>query len=259
MNFGKSLRALKVALPLITLGSACLLSPSSVKAQNIISAVGGSGSCAEGNTSDTTFTFSALSAALAGGASGLCYNDDKLYTFTSATTPGFLPTDQFSIQENGLAHTLNVQATGELFTPADPGGINVGTYELDYTVAIIAPSDLVFDTFTTAATSSNLGPNTWEKTLTEATFGTITATNLSPGGSSPTEPLFPPDSTLVSFKSILKVEGTSLDQGVTQFTDTVRQRRAATPTPAPLPIFGAGIAFGFSRSLRKRIASSRIS
>ena len=78
-------------------------------------------------------------------------------------------------------------------------------------------------------------------------------------------PLQPPD----KIAKVLGIgEAVAVVGGAFTFNDTVSPNRGSysaqvdvitrpniTETPAPLPIFGAGIAFGFSRRIRKRINS----
>lgn len=276
MNIGTSkARAALLGVP-IALASVFSASSASAAVVPITAGITG-GSCAVGNTADTSFQFGSintagsLAAILNAGNSGSCYNDDKLYTFNFANlanTPigddkySFNTDDVFDILESGSVHTLRVRPLSEIFTPANPAGKDTGTYELNYSVQLLnPPSPLVFDAYATNEDGSALVGTAVSstRTLTEGVFGTVCDTTQGSCGANPQGKTIPNDNTLLfNFTSSLVVAGPYLGAGTgaVQFSDTVRQKSPLSTVPGPLPILGVSAAFAYTRKLRNRIQQS---
>jgi hypothetical protein len=114
-----------------------------------------------------------------------------------------------------------------------------------------------FGVMKTGATSSGVGTNTWVKTLSAVIVpaGTnpadVSSDEASPGGVSPNSPFIAGVKEAIFTSSLLVSEGR-----VNNFTDALTQNDLSddlSQVPGPLPILGAGVAFGFSRKLRRRI------
>jgi hypothetical protein len=248
--------AFKFGLPILVVGAA-FSGTSAQAAPNYINAA-----CASAVTSPSVFTFGELSAAFlaAPGAPATCLNGDKIYNFLSAD-PGFFSADRFEIKQNNLIHTLAVTpAPNEVFTPPNPGGLNIGTYRVVYDVLIdtAAYPDLELAAYSTSVAASpilTVPGITAVKTLKETTYTTVcgqvpNAPNLC--GTDPAAKFVPGGIKTFSFDSTLVVAGPYSGPGIgaTEFDDTIIQRRASVP--GPLPIMGALSAFGFARKIRKR-------
>jgi hypothetical protein len=178
-----------------------------------------------------------------------CTAGDKIYSeFTvlqgGATLAG--ATNFFIISDNNPSHTLS-----------SVGNYGVGTYAFSYKMEII-PASLPFREFGSIKTSASTSiipppPNTWTKTLSAvpATVpGSVISTEASPGGES-TLAAFPNGIKSAVFTSTLNVTSGI----VTGFSDSTTQD-VINDVPGPLPIFGAGMAFGFSRKLRRRVSAA---
>ena len=178
-----------------------------------------------------------------------CTAGDKIYSeFTIIEGGATLnsATSLFAISDNDPSHTLS-----------NVGNYSVGTYAFSYKIEIL-PAALPFrefGTIKTAATSSIVPPppNTWNKTLAAVPVtapSSVVATEASPGGDSPTA-TFANGIKSAVFTSTLQVTSGV----VTGFSDSMTQD-VINDVPGPLPILGAGMAFGFSRKLRRRVSAA---
>ncbi|MCS5691558.1 hypothetical protein NZK33_06115 [Cyanobium sp. FGCU-6] len=171
-----------------------------------------------------------------------CQIGDKIYS-NFVVNEGNFNNGLFSFSESGNDHTLNVTTVGTPF--------GMGTYSFSYTVSVAAPSTKFIESFRTSASASTVGGAVFNKSLTTAQTAspqTVSYTNTTTGPASPLADLSPAVSSAVFTSTLVVTSGT-----VNQFTDSLVQ---TTDVPGPLPILGAGVAFGFSRNLRRRIAAT---
>lgn len=191
---------------------------------------------------------------------GSCFSRGATITY-SPTLSGFRVTDFVTITTTGTgtvgtgtANTLNFSVQGNPTPYASPF-----TGELKYSLA--APSGRSIVDYTSALSSSaNGGNNNGTFDLT-GIAGTATATyvpvNLAVGA------------TKTYASTSVLTDAFTASVGVTQgaiqqFTQSFNfQNTPIDPpgpgpqgVPGPLPVLGAGIAFGYSRKLRKRIAAA---
>jgi hypothetical protein len=174
-----------------------------------------------------------------------CRAGDKLYSeFTILHGSGSFNGSAFSIADDDPDHTIGF--TGSFDASNSP-------FQFSYRMQIVGTGvgTRQFHQIKTAASSTATpGPNTWSKTLSAVPVtspGSVVSTDVSPGGVSGIA-TFGSGVTDVIFTSTLNVTAGR----VTIFSDTATQKDL-TKVPGPLPILGAGMAFGFSRKLRKRI------
>jgi hypothetical protein len=179
-------------------------------------------------------------------AGSTCRSGDKLYS-------------EFTLDPSS---TLVANGSSWIFSDVDPdhtygvtGSFGTGLLKYTYKMEII-PSSIgtrEFHLMKTGATTSATSTNAWTKTLTAnvATLpASVSSNELSPGGESAIA-TFAGGITSAIFTSTLNVTSGT----VTNFTDSVTQK-IIEEVPGPLPILGAGVAFGFSRKLRKRIGAA---
>jgi|NOAtaT_6_FD_contig_71_1574196_length_831_multi_12_in_0_out_0_1 hypothetical protein len=173
-----------------------------------------------------------------------CRAGDKLYSeFKIEHGSSSFNGAAFSISDDDPDHTIGW--TGSFLASNSP-------FSYSYRMQIVGAGvgTRQFHQMKTGATSSATGTNAWTKTLSAVpapTPSSVTSTETSVGGESGIA-TFGSGVTDVIFTSTLTV--TAGRVGV--FTDSVTQKDL-TKVPGPLPILGAGMAFGFSRKLRKRI------
>jgi len=168
---------------------------------------------------------------------GGCSRGDKNFIFSSGSYSGNLPADQVNvaISGSGNSYTINIS----------PDSFWSGAGFLTYTIEVNNRStDLL------ASLSGGMQTSEPGSTFT----GNTTATNTNPGtcgSSSPVTSWSCAGSPLTyPFGVITSNVNNSWDAiGLNAISNTIRQQ----PVPGPLPLFGAGMAFGFSRKLRKRL------
>jgi hypothetical protein len=158
----------------------------------------------------------------------------------TATPPGVTPTP------TATAFTISFQGNPTPYTSPFTG-------EFKYTLA--APSGKYIVDYTSALSSAeNGGNNTGTFNLTGAA-GTAAATYV-PVNTAVGQTKTYSNTTTVSDAF---TAGVGVTQGtITQFTQSFNFADTPPPTtsvPGPLPLVGAGIAFGYSRKLRKRITA----
>lgn len=190
---------------------------------------------------------------------GSCVSRGVTVTYNPSHS-GFAATDFVSIStmgtltpDTGIADSLtfSVQGNPNLY-------INPFTGELMYSIA--APSGRSFIDYTSALSSStNLGNNTGTFDLTGMegpAMATYKPVNISQTGTKTYA-----STSVLTDAFIAKV---GVTQGsIESFTQSFNfQNTGPGPgpgpqgVPGPLPVLGAGIAFGYSRKLRKRIAAA---
>jgi hypothetical protein len=112
----------------------------------------------------------------------------------------------------------------------------------------------------TVWTTSGLSDTTYSVSAVSA----LAATNLLTTPQTFNQSLFELRYTIAANPSLTGVAGAAFESyarnsnsGATQQSQTrIHELVTSTPAPSPLPIFGASAAFGFSRSMRRRIAQS---
>ena len=146
------------------------------------------------------------------------------FQWTPISPPGFAQ-DQFSLQLD--------------FNPDSEGPY---TGQFDYQISVLDPN---FE-FSTAELDSIVSGVPVGTTVTKKIFGF--ADIVSTDGSNETG--VPVNGTVLTVQNIWDVKPGSV---LNSFGDTYTQKEVV---PGPLPLLGAGIAFGFSRKLRRRINAS---
>ena len=189
---------------------------------------------------------------------GSCYSRGATVTY-SPSLSGFRATDFVSISTagtgtvaNGVANSLTFSLQGNPTPYTSPfSGV------LNY--SITAPNTRSIKDYTSALSSAaNMGNNSGTFDLT-GSAGTAAATYVPVNVAQGQTKTYASTSVLTdAFTASVDVTlGT-----IQNFTQTFRFQDAPTPppvgvpVPGPLPVLGAGIAFGYSRKLRKRIAAA---
>jgi hypothetical protein len=179
-------------------------------------------------------------------SAGSCELRGVLLTYSPSLT-GFAPTDALTISVAGPAPasnlTIGIMGVPNPYNQPFTGEFKYnlkapdGKYIFDYTSAIIS--------------SANAGNNTAVFNLTGAA-GTAMATyepvNLSVGQTKTNGANYINSDNFIS--QVYVSQGT-----ITQFSSSFNFKDIP-PAPGPLPLAGLGIALGYSRKLRKRIAAS---
>ena len=145
------------------------------------------------------------------------------FQWTPISPPGF-EQDQFSLQLD--------------FNPDSEGPY---TGQFDYQISVLDPN---FE-FSTAELDSIVSGDPTGTTVTKKIFGFANIVSID--GSSETG--VPVNGSVLKVQNIWDVKTGSV---LNSFGDTYTQDKV----PGPLPLLGAGIAFGFSRKLRRRINAS---
>ena len=177
--------------------------------------------------------------------------------FSLSVTPGsgFRP----------ISSTTNI---GTVRRPKSITNYSDAFFSLGYTITVTGPGiPGTIQDVSTSATSSVIGAGVpaWTKTLTASSSSeTLGPVGLTASQTPPPYPQiivggplsFSTAPTSVDFISSLTVRGVK-DNGVFNFNDTITRRPPKAPptdsVPGPLPVMGAGVAFGYSRKLRRRI------
>lgn len=189
---------------------------------------------------------------------GSCTSRGATVTY-SPTLSGFAVTDFVTITTTGtgtvatgVANSLNFSVQGNPNPYTSPF-----TGELKYSLA--APSGRsIIDYSSALSSSANMGNNNGTFNLT-GSAGTAAATyvptNLAVGATK----TYASTSVLTdAFTAKVRVTVGSIQQFTQSFNfqNTPTPPPGGVPVPGPLPVLGAGIAFGYSRKLRKRIAAA---
>ena len=177
-------------------------------------------------------------------AAGSCDLRGVLLTYVPSLT-GFAPTDNLTISVAGPAPASNLT----IGVMGSPPYTNPFTGEFKYNLT--APTGKFITQYTSAISSSaNTGNNTSTFNLTGAAgtaMATYTPVNVAQG-----QTKF--NSTYVTSDNF--TSQVSVTQGTIQVFSSSFIFADIPPAPGPLPLAGLGIALGYSRKLRKRIAAS---
>jgi hypothetical protein len=189
---------------------------------------------------------------------GSCFSRGATITYTP-TLSGFAVTDFVTITTTGTgtvatgtANTLNFSIQGNPTPYTSPfSGV------LNYSLAAPTGRSIV-DYSSALSSSANAGNNTGTFDLT-GSAGTAAATyvpiNLAIGATK----TYASTSVLTdAFTASVGVTQGAIQQFTQSFNfqNTPTPPPVGVPVPGPLPVLGAGIAFGYSRKLRKRIAAA---
>ena len=169
-----------------------------------------------------------------------CQVGDK--TFTNFNGKPVTDDLQFVLSTDNNNHFVAV--TG----PFAPGSL----WDLSFDVTALAPTITEISTYAGSNFTGRMDLNLMSMLMD----GPVMATYMEDFGMS-ANPSMPasitPNAQSLSLMAALEVYPTSLASADT-WTQTITQTPLA-PVPGPLPLLGAGAAFGFSRKLRRRIAS----
>jgi hypothetical protein len=184
---------------------------------------------------------------------GSCFSRGATVTYTP-TLSGFAVTDFVTITTTGTGTVANGVANSLDFSVQSSPSSYVSPFAGEFKYSITAPTGRSIINYSNALSSSNnQGYNRGTFNLT-GSAGTATATyvpvNLAIGA------------TKTYSSSQILTDAFTASIGVTEgdimsFTQSFNFQNTPPlpPVPGPLPVLGAGIAFGYSRKLRKRIAA----
>jgi hypothetical protein len=166
------------------------------------------------------------------------------FLFTLTAFNSFMSTDQLSFTPAGANNfQYSVQGTNGYALIGSP-------YTLSYTLT--APPTRELDMFTSGGSSSFPGTaSTWNIAAISPQAQSANATIGFPstvGGFDQ----FAPNIVTSTFTGTLNVSAGQ----VSTVTGLVTTTQPVIPVPGPLPLLGAGVAFGLSRKLRRRIKSA---
>jgi hypothetical protein len=172
-----------------------------------------------------------------------CLVGDKVYSdfqFTPISGQAIPAAAPWGFTFSGPNHTLSASSLN----------YGTGSFEYMYKVSLFnAVGGQQFVNYRNSLTTSQVGTNTFTKTLETITPGSITGTSSSSGSTGNLISFSPGEVGPIYFKSVVDVTAGKVDV----LTDSLTQLKGGDEVPGPLPIIGAGAAFGFSRRLRKRI------
>jgi hypothetical protein len=182
---------------------------------------------------------------LVGLGSDGCFIGDKVYSdfsFTPVSGEAIPASAIWGLTAAGANHTLSASS------------LNYGTGKFNYSYKVSLFNPLPgqeFVDYRTQVGSSQIGTNTFSKTLDTVAPGTVTGPSTSTGGQGNTIAFAAGEVGPLYFSSMVDVTAGKIDT----LSDSLTQKldEPGTEVPGPLPILGAGAAFGFSRRLRKRI------
>jgi MYXO-CTERM domain-containing protein len=169
------------------------------------------------------------------------------FTFKLTSFTNFLPTDIFSFQSAGQNFQYSLQGSSAWSAAGNP-------YALNYTVT--PPSGLQLTSYRSALSSANSAADKGTFDIKSITLGTDAIATFGPNFSAQGAQTFniPPLSS-DTYSAILNVTGGTI-ASVTASVSNDPTPPPSSGVPGPLPLLGLGAAFGFSRRLRRRIATN---
>ena len=181
--------------------------------------------------------------------SALPCTDALGFTFKLNSFTNFLPTDIFSFQSAGQNFQYSLQGASAWSPLPTPN-----KYALNYTIT--PPSGLQLTSYRSALSSANSNADQGTFNISSLTLGTVAKATFGPNLASQGAQTFniPPLSS-DTYSAILNVTGGT----IASVTGSVSNDPTPPPSsgvPGPLPLLGLGAAFGFSRRLRRRIATN---
>lgn len=189
---------------------------------------------------------------------GSCFSRGATVTY-SPSLSGFAATDFVSISTAGTGTVANGVANSLTFSLQGNPTPYMSPFSGVLNYSITAPNTRSIKDYTSALSSAaNMGNNSGTFDLT-GSAGTAAATYVPVN--------FAQGQTKTYASTSVLTDAFTASVGVTQgiiqnFTQSFRFQDVPTPppvgvpVPGPLPVLGAGIAFGYSRKLRKRIAAA---
>jgi hypothetical protein len=190
---------------------------------------------------------------------GSCFSRGATVTYNNPSFSGFAATDFVSISTTGTGTVANGVANSLTFSLQGNPTPYTSPFSGVLNYSITAPNTRSIKDYTSALSSAaNMGNNSGTFNLT-GSAGTAAATYV------PVNVAMGQTKTYASTSVLTDAFTASVGvtQGIIQnFTQSFRFQDVPTPppvgvpVPGPLPVLGAGIAFGYSRKLRKRIAAA---
>jgi len=188
---------------------------------------------------------------------GSCFSRGATVTY-SPSFSGFAATDFVSISTTGTGTVANGVANSLTFSLQGNPTPYMSPFTGVLNYSITAPNTRSIKDYTSALSSAaNMGNNSGTFNLT-GSAGTAAATYVPVN--------FAQGETKTYASTSVLTDAFTASVGVTQgiiqnFTQSFRFQDTTpppvvVPVPGPLPVLGAGIAFGYSRKLRKRIAAA---
>ena len=179
-------------------------------------------------------------------SAGVC-TDSLGFTFQLNSFTNFLPTDIFSFQSAGENFQYSLQGASAWSSAGNP-------YALNYTIK--PPSGKQLTSYRSALTSANDSADQGIFAISSITLGTSANGSFGPGFAAQgaqtfNSPALPSD----TYSAILNVTGGTI-ASVTASVSNDPTPPPSSGVPGPLPLLGLGAAFGFSRRLRRRIATN---
>lgn len=175
-----------------------------------------------------------------------CYSGDKLYSNFVLTGDGW------STAQPGGSYTLNITDNGgplQQHTAQFSGAataIGIGSYGWSYDVTVWTGTELIRG-YSSGVDASGVGA-TFTKTIwTTSPAGSVNTVTQTTGSPTPLTSIAP--STTASFLGSFTLSGTTGNS----FSDSLYQSPVNHTVPGPLPLLGAAAAFGYSRTIRRRI------
>jgi hypothetical protein len=192
---------------------------------------------------------------------GSCTSRGATVTYNPTLFSGFVGTDFLTISTTGTGTVASGTADSLTFSiQGNPNPYtNPFTGMLKYSIAAPGGSSII-DYSAALASSANAGMNTGNFNLT-GSAGTAAAVYVPVNSATGAMKTYSSTQVLSdAFTASLRVTQGSIRQlsSTFNFQNTPPQPPGpgGVPVPGPLPVLGAGIAFGYSRKLRKRIAAA---
>jgi hypothetical protein len=168
------------------------------------------------------------------------------FTFKLNSFTNFLPTDIFSFQSAGQNFQYSLQGASAWSSAGNP-------YALNYTIT--PPSGQLLTSYRSALTSSNDSADQGSFDISSLTLGTSANASFGPNFTAQGAQTFnSPALSSDTYSAILNVSGGTIASVNGSVSDAPLP--PSQKVPGPLPLLGLGAAFGFSRRLRRRIATN---